>query len=149
MYPDADVPVAQLSIQPHLGPEHHLRVGRALAGLKDEGVLIVASGSLTHNLRDWRPNAGEGGPIAGYVSEFQTWMHDVLRAGDVAALVDYRRRAPGATRAHPSDEHLLPLFVAIGAGGDAAVVRRRHAAIVEGALAMDLYTFTKGATAET
>jgi 4,5-DOPA dioxygenase extradiol len=75
-------------------------------------------------------------------------MHDTLRAGDVGALVDYRRRAPGATRAHPSDEHLLPLFVAVGAGGDAAVVRRRHAAIVEGALAMDLYTFAKDATAD-
>lgn len=148
MYPDANVPVAQLSIQSHLGPEHHLRLGRALSALRNEGVLIVASGSLTHNLRDWRPNAGEGAPIPGYVAEFQTWMHDTLRAGDVGALVDYRRRAPGATRAHPSDEHLLPLFVAVGAGGDAAVVRRRHATIVEGALAMDLYTFAKDATAD-
>lgn len=147
MYPGADVPVAQLSIQSHLGPDHHLRLGRALAALRNEGVLIVASGSLTHNLRDWRPNAAEGTPVAGYVPEFQQWMHDTLRANDVAALLDYRRRAPAAARAHPTDEHLLPLFVAVGAGGDQPVVTRRHAAIVEGALAMDLYTFEEDATA--
>ena len=147
MYPGADVPVAQLSIQSHLGPDHHLRLGRALAALKDEDVLVVASGSLTHNLLDWRPDAGEDAPVAGYVADFQSWMHETLLSGDTAALVDYRRRAPGATRAHPTDEHLLPLFVAVGAGGDGAVVQRRHAAIVEGALAMDLYTFAKDATA--
>lgn len=148
MYPEANVPVAQLSIQPHLGPEHHLRLGRALASLRDESVLIVGSGSLTHNLRDWRPNAVAGTSVPEYVADFQSWMHDTLLAGDAAALVDYRRRAPGATRAHPTDEHLLPLYVAVGAGGgDDAVVRRRHAAIVEGALAMDLYTFAKDASA--
>jgi 4,5-DOPA dioxygenase extradiol len=148
MYPAADVPVAQLSIQSHLGPGHHLRLGRALAALKDEGVLTVASGSLTHNLRDWRPNAPAGTATAGYVAEFQAWIHERLIAGDAAAIVEYRQRAPGATRAHPTDEHLLPLFVALGAGGEGAVVRRRHAEIVEGALAMDLYTFAKDAIAD-
>jgi len=140
MYPAADVPVAQLSIQPTLGPAHHLALGSALAPLRAEGVLVVASGSLTHNLRDWRPDANDAA-VPAYVSRFQEWMHDALTRRDVAALVEYRRRAPDAARAHPSDEHLLPVFVAMGAGGPSPVVRRRHDAIVEGALAMDLYTF--------
>src|SRR5262249_7899828 len=110
MYPDADVPATQLSIQPHLGPAHQYRLGQALAPLKDEGVLVLATGSLTHNLRDWRPDAGEDPVrVPAYVTEFQQWIHDALRARDIDALLDYRRGAPGATRAHPTDEHLLPL----------------------------------------
>jgi 4,5-DOPA dioxygenase extradiol len=142
MYPDAGVPIAQLSIQPHLGPEHHVRLGRALAPLRDEGVLIAATGSMTHNLRDWRPvHRAEGdSPPLPYVPAFQEWMHDKLTRNDIDALVDYRQRAPGAVRAHPSDEHLLPLYVAIGAGGSA--VRRVHGDIKEAALAMDAYTFS-------
>ncbi len=143
MYPQADVPVAQLSIQPHLGPEHHVRLGRALAPLSQEGVLIVATGSMTHNLRDWRPAhrdaTGQATPPLPYVTAFQAWMHDQLVRNDLPALLDYRERAPGAARAHPSDEHLLPLYVAIGAGGDD--VRRVHSDLKEAALAMDVYTF--------
>ena len=149
MYPDADVPVAQLSIQPHLGPEHHLRLGRALAPLAGEGVLIVATGSMTHNLSDWRPAhrdpAGYSTPVLPYVTAFQDWMHDNLVRNDVAALVDYRQRAPGAARAHPSDEHLLPLYVALGAGGSS--VRRLHSDIKEAALAMDAYAFHSSTSA--
>jgi len=142
MYPVADVPVAQLAIQPHRGTAHHYRVGQALSKLKDEGVLILASGSLTHNLRDWRPDVGDdAGSMLPYVTQFQDWMAEKLLARDVDALLDYRQRAPGAVRAHPSDEHLLPLHVALGAGGDSAVVRRVHNGVTEAALAMDVYAF--------
>jgi 4,5-DOPA dioxygenase extradiol len=149
MYPHADVPVAQLSIQPHLGPEHHVRIGRALAPLSGEGVLIVATGSLTHNLSDWRPAhrdaAGYSTPPLPYVTAFQEWMRDKLVHNDLSALIDYRQRAPDATRAHPSDEHLLPLYVAIGAGG--SDVRRVHGDIKEAALAMDVYAFHSSTSA--
>ena len=142
MYPGADVPVAQLSLQPHLGTAHHYRLGEALAQLRGEGVLIVGSGSMTHNLRDMVFGADEHSPrVPAYVPAFQNWMHEKLMAHDVAALLDYRRQAPGAVRAHPSEEHLLPLHVVLGAAGAASVPRRAWSAITEGALAMDVYTF--------
>ena len=142
MFPAADVPVAQLSLQPALGTMHHYRLGRALAPLRDEGVLIVGSGSLTHNLRDMIPGVTEGSPrVHGYVPAFQEWMHERIVRHDVAALADYRRGAPDAARAHPDDEHLLPLYVVLGAAGAQAEPRRVHAGITEGALAMDAYVF--------
>ena len=145
MYPAADVPVAQLALQTQLGPAHHYRLGQALAALRREGVLIVGSGSLTHNLRDMIFGVTEESPrVPAYVPAFQAWIHDKVLAHDVAALIDYRRLAPGAARAHPGEEHLLPLHVVLGAAGTAAMARRIHAGIAEGALAMDAYTFEGG-----
>lgn len=141
MYPAADIPVVQLSLQPHLGPAHHYRIGQALAPLREEGILIIGSGSLTHNLMDVIWNAGDDETVVPtYVREFQDWMHEKLQASDLAALLDYRQQAPHAQRAHPSDEHLLPLFACLGA---AAVepLQRRFAGITEGVLAMDIYSF--------
>jgi 4,5-DOPA dioxygenase extradiol len=140
MYPQRDVPVVQLSIQPMLGPEHHLGVGRALAPLADDGVLIIGSGHVTHNLRDWSMHRASPGGLP-YVAEFSEWLGSRLAAHDVEALLDYREQAPHATRAHPTDEHFLPLFIAIGAGGELAPVKREHAAIESAALAMDAYSF--------
>lgn len=141
-YPAADVPVVQLALQPQLGAAHHYNLGQALAGLRNEGVLIVGSGSLTHNLRDMIPGVSEGSPhVPAYVPAFAEWMHDKVKAHDVEALIDYRRRAPAAARAHPSEEHLFPLYVALGAAGSACVPRRRYTGIAEGALVMDVYTF--------
>lgn len=141
IYPAADVPVVQLSLQPRLGPDHHYRVGLALARLAGEGVLILASGSLTHNLYDVDWGVDESSSrVPAYVRDFQSWFHEKLMAGDLAALLDYRRQAPGAERAHPTDEHLLPIFVALGAGGEAPP-ERLYAGISEGALAMDVYRF--------
>ncbi len=114
MYPDADVPVAQLSLQTPLGPEHHLALGRALAPLRQEGVLILASGSATHNLRDFGAFEYDSPPPP-YVLEFEAWLIQAVAEGDIAALVDWRARAPHAAANHPSDEHLLPLHVALGA----------------------------------
>lgn len=141
MFPDADVPVIPLSIQAHEGPEHHLRLGRALAPLAHQGVLLLASGNLTHNLRDYQVAARNGGALPDYVREFADWTWQHLSAGATAALLDYRRQAPAAVRAHPSEEHLLPLFVALGAGGPGAAVARLHAGVDDFVLAMDAFAF--------
>jgi 4,5-DOPA dioxygenase extradiol len=140
MYPDADVPVVQLGIQPELGAAHHLRVGRALAPLADDAVLIVGSGHTTHNLRDWMSNPRRQEPLR-YAQEFAAWLHDRLLAHDVDALVAYQERAPDAARAHPTDEHFLPLFVALGGAPTDAAVERFVEGFEAGALAMDSYRF--------
>jgi 4,5-DOPA dioxygenase extradiol len=140
MYPDADVPVVQLSVQPGLGPAHHLRLGRAIAPLARDGVLIVGSGHATHNLRDWMANRRRPEPLR-YVQEFSTWLAERLAAHDIDALIAYRERAPGAERAHPTEEHFLPLFVALGAAADGARPSRIVDGFDHGAIAMDSYMF--------
>ena len=145
LYPDADIPVVPLSIQPQLGPAQHLALGRALAPLRDEGVLLIGSGSITHNLGDLRMGYGPGRE-APYVRPFVDWIEQRLAAGDVDALLDYRRQAPFAERAHPTDEHLLPLFVALGAAGMQPRAQRIEAGIDHGILAMDIYRFEGAGT---
>ena len=140
LYPDADIPVVPLSIQPNRDPAHHLAVGRALAPLRDEGVLVIGSGSITHNLGDLRMGYGAERE-APYVRPFIAWVEERLAAGDIDALLDYRRQAPFAQRAHPTDEHLLPLFVALGAAGVQPTAQRIDAGIDHGILAMDIYRF--------
>jgi 4,5-DOPA dioxygenase extradiol len=140
LYPDADIPVVQLSVQPSLAPRHHWQVGRALAALRDEGVLIIGSGHLTHNLRDWSLHHRDQAPLE-YTQAFQSWMFDRLGDGDLDALLDYRQRAPHAVRAHPTEEHLLPLFVALGAAGSAWHATRLFDGVEGNALAMDAYEF--------
>lgn len=144
-YPQADVPVVPLALQPRLGPEHHYRMGRALQALRAEDVLVLGSGSLTHNLHEVRFE--ETGEVAPYVAEFQHWFAGRLAEGDIGALLDYRRRAPQAARAHPTEEHLLPLFVALGAAGEGAVADRRFGGVTHEVLAMDVYQFTDPAMA--
>jgi 4,5-DOPA dioxygenase extradiol len=140
MYPEVDVPVVQVSVQTMLGTEHHLRIGEALAPLAEQGVLVVGSGHVTHNLRDWMHHRRDPQPLD-YVTRFADWLHEQLVAGDREALLAYRDRAPDATRAHPTEEHFLPLFVALGAAGAAAKPRRAYAAIDAAALSMDAYIF--------
>lgn len=141
MFPDADVPVIPLSIQPQAGPRQAHRLGLALAGLAGQGFLLIASGNITHNLRDYQRISQTGGQTPAYVREFADWLADRLAARDLAALLDYRRQAPGAALAHPSDEHLLPLFVALGAAGENARAQRIHAGIDDYVIAMDAYSF--------
>lgn len=141
MFPDADVPVIPLSIQSWGGPEAAWRLGRALAPLTRRGFLVIGSGNVTHNLRDFRIAGRHGGQTPAYVREFADWMADRLTARDLPALLDYRRQAPGAVQAHPTDEHLLPLYVALGAAGDPARIDRFHAGIDDYVLAMDAYAF--------
>ena len=140
MYPKADIPVVQLSLQTELGPRHHYRLGRAVAPFADEGVLLVGSGHMTHNLRDWLRGARDV-PPAPYAKEFQSWVDERIRAGDHEALIEYRSRAPHAVRSHPTDEHFLPLFFALGAAGEDARPARIYDAIESGVLAMDAYAF--------
>jgi 4,5-DOPA dioxygenase extradiol len=114
MYPKADISVTQLSVQFPRDAAWHLTVGQALAPLCEEDVLVLGSGSAVHNLRALEFGAGER--ITPWAQEFETWLSDAIARGDGAALADYRRQAPHAARAHPRDEHILPLFVAAGAG---------------------------------
>ncbi|MBN8921988.1 MAG: dioxygenase [Rhodanobacter sp. 68-29] len=140
LYPAADIPVVPLSIQPELGPAHQYAVGRALAPLREEGVLVIGSGSITHNLHDLR-SGYSAEREAPYVRPFIGWVEQKLAAGDIDALLDYRRQAPFAQHAHPTDEHFLPLYVALGAAGDGAQAQRIDAGIDLGFLAMDIYRF--------
>jgi 4,5-DOPA dioxygenase extradiol len=139
MYPQADIPVVQISVQPALGPRHHVELGRSLRKLGDEGVLIIGSGHMTHNLRDWARGQGAAAP---YAREFQAWVFDKLNKKDVDTLVDYRSASPHGVRAHPTDEHFLPLFFALGAAAEKAKPERVYDAIDAGVLAMDAYVFS-------
>lgn len=140
LYPSADLPVTQLSLQSGLSPAQQYRIGQALAPLTEENVLIVGSGSMTHNLGEFRGNRFES-DAAPYVLEFQTWFADQLAARDREALLNYRTRAPHARRAHPQDDHLLPLYIALGAAGEDATAERCVDEVVYGILAMDTYVF--------
>jgi 4,5-DOPA dioxygenase extradiol len=115
MYPDADVPVLQMSM-PTLDPQALMDIGRRLAPLREEGVLIVGSGFFTHNLRGMNP-VPDGTP-AGWSAEFDDWGHHALDSGDVDALLDFRHKAPSGQVAHPRTEHFAPLFVTLGAAAD-------------------------------
>lgn len=140
MYPNADIPVTQLSIQSRQDAAYHLRLGQAIASLRDEGVLILASGSTTHNLWELGRYPPEGPPPA-WVSDFVEWLTAKVIAGDTAALVNYRQLAPSAERNHPSPEHLLPIFVALGASGPGIKGRQLHASYTYGILSMAAFLF--------
>lgn len=141
MYPEADVPIAQLSIQPRRDPAHHFRVGRALRSLADDGVMIVGSGQITHNLgaADFGAGPEDADPR---VAQFTEWFEARLAARDVDALCDYRRQAPHAVLMHPTDEHLLPVFAALGAAPDDYELRIQSLGTYQRALAMTNYVFS-------
>ncbi|MGF6209879.1 DODA-type extradiol aromatic ring-opening family dioxygenase [Pseudomonas frederiksbergensis] len=137
MYPQADIPVVQVSLPTRGGPALQTRVGQALARLREQGVLVIGSGSITHNLRELDWHAGPES-VEPWAKAFRDWMIEKLAANDEAALHDYRQQAPNAVRNHPSDEHLLPLYFARGAGGKFGVA---HQGFTMGALGMDIYRF--------
>ncbi len=142
MFPEADIPVVQLSVQPHRDAAHHARIGRALAPLRRRGVLILGSGALTHNLAEvmarLRAGDGAGGPVA-WAEAFARWVEDRIRSGDLEGLCRYRELAPEAVRAHPTEEHLFPLHMAAAAGGGRGV--KLHESFAYGSLAMTVYAF--------
>jgi 4,5-DOPA dioxygenase extradiol len=117
MYPDADVPVLQVSL-PSMDPHELFAVGRALAPLRREGVLVVGSGFLTHNLRAGLMPAGSEPPT--WAAEFDHWAHEALARRDFDTLLDYRSRAPGVAMSLPTHEHFVPVLVAAGASVDRA-----------------------------
>lgn len=137
MYPERDVPVTQLSVQPGAGAEAHFRLGRALAPLRREGVLILATGGATHNLYQ----LGRGSVAPEWAAQFDEWLDEKIRGGKYVEMFDYQRLAPHASLAHPTDEHLLPLFVAAGAGESDAPGRGLHKGWTHGSLSMAAYAF--------
>ena len=140
MYPDHDIPVLQLALQSRRGPPHHLQLGRAIAALREQNVLVIGSGSFTHNLA--RPRAPDpDAPPPPDIVAFADWINAALTERQVDDLLDYRRKAPFAALQHPTEEHLLPLFVALGAAGDGAQATRLHASSTWGTLRMDAYRF--------
>ena len=144
MYPDADIPVVQVSVDPHAGPLHHYQLGRSLEPLRRENILVMGSGSMTHNLKEAFAAFRSGERDAAtppWVAQFVTWIEARIEASDTEALLAYRDRAPYAVENHPTDEHLLPLFSAMGAAGDDWQGNKLHGSMDFGVLAMDAYAF--------
>ena len=144
VWPKADVPLVQLSIQPHHDAAWHLKLGRAIASLREENILVIGTGAATHNLRAvFRPGgiAPLDEPVVGWAREFSDWIAAHAAAGDTEGLVHYRERAPHAQTAHPEDDHFMPFFVALGAAGEGAKGVRVHNSYEYGALSMDMYRF--------
>jgi 4,5-DOPA dioxygenase extradiol len=139
-WPDARIPVVPLALTSSMSAALHVAIGRALAPLRDDGVLVLGSGSFTHNLREMRRDEPSSQPPA-YVVEFREWIASALARGDDDALVDWREGAPHAARAHPTPEHFEPLLVAYGAGGRSPRVEHLHESTTYGVLAMDAFAF--------
>lgn len=148
-YPEADVPVLPLAWNPQSTPENLFAFGERLATLRAEGVLVMGTGSITHNLR----RVFATGPAEVDAQEvlesrsFRDWMHTHSAIGDWEALFDYRRQAPFAADMHPTDEHLLPWYVAAGAAGRDVAPTRLFGGVTYGCLGMDAYGFGPGAPA--
>jgi len=139
-WPEANIPIFQLSVQPYKTPAHHIALGRKLGALREEGILVMGSGSATHNLR--RLSRGQhGAKPEPWAREFDDWLAETLEAGDEAALANYRTLAPHAREAHPTDEHFLPLHVAFGAAGKGARGKALHRSFTSGNLSMAAYAF--------
>ena len=130
----------QLSIQTPLGPEHHLNLGRALAPLRGQDVLIAATGSFTHNLRAM-DRSNLNAPEPAWSQQFSDWVYGALVQKRTSDLLTYRRLAPNAVQAHPQEDHFLPIFTALGAAGEGANPERLHKSTTFGSLRMDCYAF--------
>lgn len=138
LLPEASVPVFQLSMPLNLTTVTAVKLGQALAPLRDQGVLILASGSMTHNLYDFRQS---GVHPQAYTQEFTAWVQAAVLDREFKPLLDYRAAAPHAERAHPSEEHFLPLLVAMGATLKADEVSVLQGGISNGALSMESYAW--------
>ena len=144
MYPEADIPVLQISINMRKSPQWHYDLGRALAPLGREGILIIGSGGATHNLREFF-NGGYhlDAESPAWVTTFADWLSDRIEAGDVSDVLDAVQSGPEGHRNHPTMDHIMPLFVAMGAGGKQAKGTRLHKSSTYGVLAMDAYAFSE------
>lgn len=145
-FPEANVPVVQVSVDPARDARYHYEVGAALSALRDEGVLIIGSGHITHNLKTLI-SLMRSGTLAtdeqiAEVDAFTDWIRDNLAAGKIDALINWRRHAPYAAENHPTDEHFMPFFFALGAAGPAPAAERVHASRQMGMFAWDSYLFT-------
>ena len=138
LFPDAQVPTFQVSLPARLDAAAALAFGKAMSPLASEGVLIVGSGSLTHNLHEFR---GHNEPEQAYAAEFAAWVRDAVERGDIVRLVRTLDDAPHARRAHPTPEHFWPLLVAAGAAQALRPVHVIEGGITHGVLAMDAFAF--------
>ncbi len=144
LFPVADIPVLPLAFVPTQSPAQQFALGEALASLGAEGILVLGSGSITHNLRRvFAPGIHDRSdrPEIPESRAFRDWMNERSAARDWDALFDYRARAPHAVDMHPTDEHLLPWYVAAGAGGREVAPLRLHDSVTLGSLGMDAYAF--------
>ena len=139
MYPNAEIPVVPLSIQPGSDAAAHYRVGKALTPLRDDGVLVIGSGGYSHNLRalSW---GDADAAMPDWAREFTEWITARIENRDTEALLDWVRQAPHALQNHPTPEHFLPLFVALGIGGDDPPTQLNHVHEM-GPLALDAWRF--------
>jgi len=138
MYPQADIPVTQVSVQANESTQHHYLIGQSLRDLRADNVLVLASGNATHNLREMLP---EGSDAPAWVTAFALWLRSAVTAGSAGELLDYRDSAPFAEKNHPTEEHFLPLLVALGAATPGTPGRSIHTGISLGVLAMDAFAF--------
>lgn len=139
LFPDASLPVLQVSMPFPQDPRAYFRIGEALRPLAQADYLIVGSGGLTHNLGHYQGQPRETAPLP-YVAPFVNWFQEKLESFDLESLFNYRRLAPGAEFAHPTDDHLMPLFFALGAGSLARSTRL-HSSVSHAILAMDMFVF--------
>ena len=147
LFPQADVPVLPLAFVPTATPQAQFTLGEALAPLRGDGVLVLGSGSITHNLQRVFAGGLRSHPDRPEIPEsaaFRHWFAERSAARDWTALADYRRQAPHAVDMHPTDEHLLPWYVAAGAGGATTAPLRLHGSVTYGCLGMDVYAFGEG-----
>ena len=135
-FPAADVPVIQLSLRRGATAAENLALGQALAPLRDRGILIIGSGATVHNLRFL---AREGSPVPAWAQAFDDWIVTLVEKGDIDSLVRFPADPPGARQAHPTPEHLMPLFVALGAGGGRG--RALHRSFSWGSVGMTAFAF--------
>ena len=136
LFPEADLPVVQVALPVGAGPAEVYALGAALRGLRSQGVLVMGSGSMTHNLAEFFGGAREPAP---YVIAFSRWIESALERGDMKALLNYRSLAPHAERAHPTEDHFLPLFFALGAAGDDLHANYLSREVMYSILAMDAF----------
>ena len=141
MYPAADIPVIPLSIKSQGGAVYHYALGQALQPLTEAGFLIMGTGSITHNLRDYMSCVRNNLPTPTYVPRFADWVNQQLQNADFSALINYRKTAPDAAQAHPTEDHFMPFFVALGAAGDNPQSERIYAGVDDLVIAMDGYRF--------
>ena len=143
MYPVADIPVIPLSIKTHAGAAYHYALGQALQPLAEQGFLIIGTGSITHNLRDYMVCVHNNLPTPDYVTRFADWVDAQLKANDTRGLLDYRKTSGDAAQAHPTEDHLMPFFVALGAAGNNPQSTRFYAGVDDLVIAMDGYRFER------
>ena len=143
MYRRADIPIIPLSIKAHAGAAYHFALGEALRPLSDEGFLIIGTGSITHNLRDYMICMHNNLPTPDYVTRFADWIDARLQAHDINTLIDFRKTNSDAAQAHPTDDHFMPFFVALGAAGNTAHAERFFAGVDDLVIAMDGYRFER------